>query len=206
MAFFSYISPKCKSEKKSPIHRFGVFATESIRRGELIAIWGGHIMTAKQRAMIPKEILDIDYSVQVHEDLYLGPKAIEELDEAEFFNHSCFPNAGVKGQILLVARRDIQEGEEICFDYKTTDTEEMNFLCQCGSTDCRKTITGEAWKDPAFQKKNEGFFSWYLQEKINAYNQEQEENFIAFAQRYRGLKHRNSSKEKGCTEGGAFQL
>jgi uncharacterized protein len=205
MAFFSYLSPKCKSEKKSPIHRFGVFAVESIRRGELIAAWGGHIMTAKQRAMLPKEILDIDYSVQIHEDLYLSPKAIEELDEAEFFNHSCSPNAGVKGQILLVARRDVQEGEEICFDYETTDAEGMNFLCHCGSAECRKIITGEAWKDPAFQKKNEGFFSWYLQEKINEYNKGQEKRFIEFAKVYRNYKHRNDSKEKNCTEGEVFQ-
>ncbi len=166
MAFSSYLSPKCKAEKKSLIHRFGVFATESIQRNELIAIWGGHIMTAQQIAMLPKEILDFDYPVQVHEGLYLGPKAREELNEAEFFNHSCSPNAGVKGQIILVARRDIQEGEEICFDYETTDTEGVNFLCHCGSVKCRKTITGEAWKDPAFQKEHEGFFSWYLQEKI----------------------------------------
>ncbi len=126
-------------------------------------------MAAKEIAMLPKEVRDFDYPVQIHEDFYLGPKALEELDDTEFFNHSCSPNAGVKGQMLLIARRDIQRGEEICFNYETTDTKGINFLCRCGSANCRKTITGAAWKDPAFQKEHEGFFSWYLQEKIRAH-------------------------------------
>lgn len=179
MAFHSYLSPKCKAERKSHIHRLGVFAREEIRCGELIAIWGGHIMTAQEIATLPKEIRDFDYPVQIHEDFYLGPKEGAELDEAEYFNHSCSPNAGVKGQCILVARRDISAGEEICFDYETTDSGMMNFLCKCGTAECRQNITGESWKNPAFQKKHEGFFSWYLQEKINIYNQEQEKNLLA---------------------------
>jgi hypothetical protein len=37
----------------------------------------------------------------------------------------------------------------------------------CGSPNCRGLITEEDWKIPELQKKYDGYFSWYLQEKID---------------------------------------
>lgn len=159
----SYLSPKCEVKMKDAIHRYGVFAKEDITQGELLTIWGGCVITREQMNNMPK---DIQYPIQVYDDLYFGPTKKEEIDDAEMFNHSCMPNAGVKGSIILVARRDIQKGEEICFDYETTDTEEMDFLCSCGTKACRKIINGKAWMNKEFQEKNKGYFSWYLEEKI----------------------------------------
>jgi uncharacterized protein len=153
------------------VHRYGVFAREIIHRGELIAMWGGYVMTTGQVERLPREIQEFDYPVQIYEGLFLGPRSADDLDGAEMFNHSCEPNAGIKGQIMLVARRDIELGEEICFDYETTDSEEMWMLCNCGTPSCRHVINGEAWKDAQFQTRNAGYFSWYLQEKIERYNQ-----------------------------------
>lgn len=116
---------------------------------------------------MPKEILDYDYPVQIFDGLYLGPKKAEDLDDSEMFNHSCNPNAGVKGQNILVGRKDIKAGEEICFDYETTDFQGLNIICKCDSKNCRGEITGSSWRDPKFQRRNRGYFSWYLQEKIN---------------------------------------
>ncbi|MHB8630096.1 MAG: SET domain-containing protein-lysine N-methyltransferase [Aggregatilineales bacterium] len=81
-------------------------------------------------------------------------------------NHSCDPNAGVKGQNVLVARRDIAPGEEICFDYETTDTQGMNFVCRCGSPKCRKRIRGQAWKNRQFQEANWEYLSEYIQRRL----------------------------------------
>lgn len=107
------------------------------------------------------------YPIQIYEGFYLGPKTSEDIDDSEMFNHSCSPNAGVKGSNILVARCDILVGEEICFDYETTDLQDLEFKCECQSNNCRKYINGSSWKDPVFQKQNEGYFSWYIQEKIN---------------------------------------
>lgn len=111
--------------------------------------------------------MELGYPVQIYEGFYLGPKSAEDLDDAERFNHSCDPNAGVKDQNILVARRDIEVGEEVYFDYETTDIQGLDFACQCGADICRGRITGESWKDPTFRIKNKGYFSWYLQNKID---------------------------------------
>ena len=166
----SYISPKCEIQMKSTIHRYGVFAKEHIQKDELLAIWGGHIIAAGNMDTLPKEILQHDYPVQVYDNLYLGPGNKAEVDEAEMFNHSCTPNAGIKGSIILVARHNIEKGKEICFDYETTDIEGMNFLCSCNTKACRKIINGQAWMQKSFQRKNIGYMSWYIEEKIKQVN------------------------------------
>ncbi len=167
MRIHSYLSPKCKALSDSPIHRFGVFALTNISKGELIALWGGFAMTRKEVQNLPKEVLTYEYPVQIYPGFWIGPKKKSELDDCEMFNHSCDANAGVKGQIVLVARRNIKKGEEICFNYQTTDTQDLHFVCKCGAKNCRRKIDGQAWKNPKFQKEYQGYFSWYIQEKIN---------------------------------------
>lgn len=127
-------------------------------------------MSLKELKRLPLGIQTFEYPVQIYEGFYLGPKRVKDLDDAEMFNHSCDANAGVKGQNALVARRPIKAGEETCFDYETTDTDNFNFRCCCGAKNCRGKINGSAWKRPEFQKAHKGFFSWYLAEKIKTYN------------------------------------
>jgi uncharacterized protein len=83
-----------------------------------------------------------------------------------FSNHSCDPNIGVKGQIVFVAMRDIQTGEELTHDWATTDDDDYELECRCNSPNCRKVITGQDWRKPALQERYRGFMSMYLQEKI----------------------------------------
>ncbi|PIY79049.1 MAG: SET domain-containing protein-lysine N-methyltransferase [Candidatus Pacebacteria bacterium CG_4_10_14_0_8_um_filter_43_12] len=162
----SYLSPKCEANNSSKIHRYGVFAKENIQKGELIALWGGYIITLAELRKLPREILDYDYPVQIYKNFYLGPKSEKDLDDCEMFNHSCHANAGVKGQNILVARRKIKAGEEICFDYETTDTQDLKFTCKCGAKKCRGKINGTSWKNPKFQRSSKGYLSFYIQEKI----------------------------------------
>lgn len=190
MKIHSYLSNKCEAKQKSKIHRFGVFAKEDIKAGELITIWGGYIMTLEEVEKLPQDILRYEYPVQVYEGVFLGPKTVADLDDAEMFNHSCTPNAGIKGQNLLIARRDINKGEEICFDYETTDTQEMNFKCKCGSFLCRKMITGNAWKDKKFQRQNKGYLSWYIEEKIRMLSNKKTHTYKQTAQ---SIPHPNTT-------------
>jgi len=205
MTVHSYLSLKCEI-RESSIHKLGVFAKEALKKGEVVAIFGGDILTVEETDGLPQALFE-DF-LQVYEGIYLGQRACSDLDAPFKINHGCSPNIGVKGQTLFVARRDISRGEEMLWDYETTELPEKSWgiVCHCGSFECRGLINGEAWKDPAFQKKNEGFFSWYLQEKINRYQKEQEETFIAASKRYRSLKQRKRSQENSCTEGEAFQL
>ena len=99
-----------------------------------------------------------------------------ELEEADYFNHSCSPNAGFKGQIFLVSMRNIEAGEEITFDYamvlhSSSNTDPYKMICKCGAPNCRKIITDDDWMIPELQESYDGYFQWYLQEKINKLKQ-----------------------------------
>ncbi len=164
MKKLSSLSPKCIANKGSKISQNGVFAKENLKKGELIAVWGGYIYDLKEFRALPSPT--DEYPVQVYDTHFIGPKPGDVLDPCEMFNHSCDANAGVKGQIILIARRDIKKGEEICFDYETTNITDLVFTCNCGSRICRKKITGNSWKNPSFQKKYKGYLSYYIEEKI----------------------------------------
>lgn len=109
-----------------------------------------------------------DFSLQIADGFVFGAKYEHELEDPDYFNHSCEPNAGWKGQIFLVAMRDIEANEEIFFDYATVvSLEGYGFPCLCGAPGCRRQVTCHDWMIPELQKKYEGWFQWYLQEKIN---------------------------------------
>jgi SET domain-containing protein len=149
----------------------GVFSKENIVRGTRLAVFGGELMLIDEIRNLPKHLQG--YTMQIEERFILGPpQNSTEPEESDFFNHSCEPNSGFKGQMFLVAMRDIKKNEEITFDYAMVVSESVgsDFVfemeCKCGSSNCRKKITENDWKLPEIQKKYYGFFSQYLQDKI----------------------------------------
>jgi len=81
----------------------------------------------------------------------LGPKV----------NHSCDPNCGVRlndeQAFDVVARQQIDAGQELTFDYAMRNFTIDHFpaVCLCGSPRCRGSVTG--WKDlTAAQKAGHG--------------------------------------------------
>jgi hypothetical protein len=53
-------------------------------------------------------------------------------------NHSCDPNVVLDTEhMLMIARRDIEKGEELSFFYPATEWEmQAPFICLCGSANC----------------------------------------------------------------------
>jgi hypothetical protein len=163
VAKFSWLSPKCAARKLEN-GQHGVFALAPIAQGEILSVWGGEIMTRAQVEQMPEKYQH--YATQVEQDFYLS--GISE-DDADYFNHSCNPNAGMDGQIVLVAMRDIAPGEEICFDYAMTDGSDYDeFECHCGAPECRGVVRGSDWRNPALWEKYRGYFMPYLQRRIDA--------------------------------------
>jgi len=143
----------------------GVFARAPIRRGELLTMWGGELHTAQALVHMPLRVRV--HAIQVHDELFLVPHA--RLEGADFFNHCCDPNAGLHGQIGLVALRDITPGEQVCYDYAMSDGSAYDeFECHCGAATCRKRIRGSDWMLPQLQQRYRGYFSPYLQQRIEA--------------------------------------
>ncbi|MBU6280459.1 MAG: SET domain-containing protein-lysine N-methyltransferase [Actinomycetales bacterium] len=144
---------------------WGSFATEPIPAGETVAAFGGWVVS---RAVLSTMSHDRQgRSIQIDEDLYLVSSDTPE--PGDMLNHSCEPNCGLAGSSLLVAMRDIEPGEELCFDYAMCDASDYDeFACLCGQPTCRGVVTGADWRDPVIQAKYLGFFSPYLNRRIAA--------------------------------------
>ena len=129
----SYLSPRLRGLPKANGNGNGIFAQESLKKGELLAVFGGSVYPWELFAALPER--ERSLSLQVEENLFLVP---DKIGEGDYVNHSCDPNAGLSGQIALVAMRDIQPGEEVCFDYAMSDTVPYDeFDCRCGAENCR---------------------------------------------------------------------
>jgi len=138
----------------------GTFCTTPVQKGEVLAVFGGNAVTREELSTYP--LADRQNCVQVTGELYLVPFPAGPGDH---FNHSCVPNAGISGQIVLVAMRDIAVGEEVCFDYAMTDSSDYDeFECWCGTTRCRQKITGTDWKLPELQARYRGYFARHIEE------------------------------------------
>ena len=145
----------------------GVVALEKIHRDEIVAIKAGHIVRADELARINQEVGD--FALQIDETFYLSPRSLAEVDDMTvFINHSCDPNVGFRGQVVYVALRDIEIGEELCHDYAMERSDDYALDCHCGSPLCRQTISGNDWKLPELQARYGHYFSIYLWKKINA--------------------------------------
>lgn len=122
----------------SPIHRYGIFAEESIPRGrKVIEYTGERISRAETRKRYARPMhylftLDAYWTI----DGAVGGSG------AEFINHSCDPNLRAwihKGHILYMSRRVIRPGEELTVDYKFKRGSLLD-ICSCGSPKCRGAI------------------------------------------------------------------
>ena len=69
-----------------------------------------------------------------------------------YINHSCDPNIGFAGNVVLVAMRDIHAGEELTTDYAMFDDYEGSMDCTCGRPNCRRRIDGRDWQRPDLQE------------------------------------------------------
>ena len=165
MAINSYISPKAKV-KKSKIEGLGLFVVKPIKKGEIVAIKGGHIMDGKTLEGVEGQIEE-SY-IQIEDNYYIGAmKKAEVRGNKMFINHSCDPNVGIRGQISFVAMRNIRKGEELTYDWVMENPGKWSFKCNCGGKNCRMTITGNDWELPSLQKRYKGFFSAFIQEKFD---------------------------------------
>lgn len=135
-----------------------------ISAGEIVCIWGGAVITEDVARSLSPE--DRRYTMQIEERLFVLT-TVAQKSGPDFINHSCEPNCGLDGQLLLRAMRDIEAGEEITCDYAISESTDLHsFNCLCGSDRCRGTITGEDWRREDVRERYSGWMSPYLARKI----------------------------------------
>ena len=124
--------------RKSPIHRYGVYAGEPIPARRKVIEYTGELISRKEtrrRGLGPRTYLFTLNSYWTVDGSVGG-------SGAEYINHSCEPNLRswiLKNHILYMSKREIAAGEELTVDYKfARDVGEVR--CQCGSSTCRGTI------------------------------------------------------------------
>lgn len=129
---------------KSLIQGWGLFADEAIARDDFVIEYKGEIcsesvMEARQK-LYDEEGCD-DYIFRIDKRWFCD--ATKKGSMARFINHSCNPNCYTKilrhnklQKIAIYAKRDIEAGEELHYDYKFP-YEENKIVCTCGSVNCR---------------------------------------------------------------------
>jgi hypothetical protein len=163
----TYISPKASKGEVSAIEGRGLIAVEPIAKDEVVAIKGGHIVDTGTLNALPERLQNSE--VQIADGFHLVA-----LDDAEyepvmlFINHSCEPNVGFAGNVVLVAMRDIAAGEELTTDYAFFDDSDDSMECHCGTPSCRGTVEGRDWRRPELQSAYGQYFSWYLHRRFRS--------------------------------------
>lgn len=122
---------------RSPLHGYGVVATQDFPEGALLAevegvAWRSH------------EQWDDTYSLRINDEL-----CFDMVDQTRWINHSCEWNAEIdlgldeNGEpwAKVYAWRDIKAGEEITYDYEFPP--ELAEPCHCGAAKCRGMIVRE---------------------------------------------------------------
>jgi hypothetical protein len=158
-------------EGPSRIHGIGVFASYRIAEGDVVMRWGGVVIDA------------MDYDPALHR-----PSATTRYDESrlltrfvgserrfdESLNHSCDPNAWMLGEATLVARRAIEAGEEVTTDCAMWSDDDYVYTtrCLCGSSFCRRTITGLDWRLRDLRDRYRGHFLPCIERACRALEQD----------------------------------
>ncbi len=142
-----------KIELRLGAEGLGVFACQPIAPGDvLIAL--AHVFVDKPAR----------HTIQIDSNLHQAGTG--EIDD--YLNHSCAPNTALGFERLeLVALRPIAVGEELSFNYLTSEWDmAAPFTCECGAPGCHGVIRGLRHLSPAQQDLLAPQASPYLRRRL----------------------------------------
>jgi SET domain-containing protein len=138
--------------RRSDIHGRGVFAARRIRKGTRIVEYKGERISndeADRRYDDTRMKRHHTFLFTLDKDTVIDGAIAAGGGDASYINHSCDPNceAIITGKkIFIHARRTIEPGEELAYDYQYERTGENDdelekfYLCKCGAPNCRGSI------------------------------------------------------------------
>ena len=150
--------------RQSGIHGVGVFASRVFEAGETILVIDDSRVVGAEHPLRP-ELGEFSF----HCDYLAGGKVVLMPSPERHINSSCDPSAFVRwvdGVRTVVARRVINPGEEITYDYIIDCHGGMVWHCQCGASRCRGTIVSSFFElAPEFQREYLPLLSpWFVEE------------------------------------------
>lgn len=136
--------------RNSPIHGRGVYAKHRIvKGGRIVEYLGERVSHAEADSRYELKGEDDGHTFLFIVDSRTVIDAGVGGNEARYINHGCDPNCETvteKRRIFIEAVRDIEPGEELCYDYQLTwestdDPAELAlYACRCGAKKCRGTM------------------------------------------------------------------
>ncbi len=160
----SWVTPQA-SRRRSRIHGLGLVAEEPIDRGDVVAVKWGELV---DRATLA-DYMDVanDNYLPITDSLCVAPVSQHGRGESMIYiNHSCQPNVGLMGNVVLVARRLITRGEELTIDYATFLDGAFRMDCKCGAARCRRVVRGTDWRNPSFRRRTGPYLAPYLRARV----------------------------------------
>ena len=143
---------KCKPTREQG-KGWGLVTVNGAKQGSLIQEYVGEIIdekTKRERLEIWAEDHPNDpnfYIMSLETGWYIDAR--EKGNLSRFINHSCGPNChltpvsvGGLTRVAIIAKRDIEPGEFLCYDYQFDTKDSDKFLCRCGAPGCRGTMKG----------------------------------------------------------------
>ncbi len=145
--------------RESGVHGRGVYASKPISKGARIIEYTGKRVLWENVPNDPDDphtfLFGLDNGIEVIDPTIRG-------NEARWINHSCDPNCEAieeeDERIFIYALRDLQQGEELFYDYALQVDEPITrevaeeSRCFCGSSRCRGTMLEQKKPLAAFRK------------------------------------------------------
>lgn len=157
---------------KSKLHGRGIFASRNIKKGETVFVMKGNKL---------KFLINNKKQAQIAGLNWVGFNKNEWIDPLKYciyFNHSCNPNAGIKGHVKFVALKDIKKDEEVVFDYSLNEADIFwSIKCNCNSKQCRKVIKSIQFLPPKTFYKYKDYVPKYFQRVYKRFNVSKYKNF-----------------------------
>ena len=107
---------------------------------------------------------------------------VRTIDVSSYMNHSCSPtcwfvHGGDRYEGVMVAVRDLVPGDEITYDYCTSEDCDLTpaWDCHCGSSECRGLVEFKDWQLPELQERYRGHFQPHIALKIAQQQQRQQQ-------------------------------
>jgi len=163
------LNPAIKVKINSEIEGSGLVADRFIPAGEVIFRFDDTKPPVHHYEIVnwppEKRIRFLAFACQIGEDDFSFQQG-----DIKYINHSCDPTAWWENYGTLTARRDINEGEEVAYDYSTSDiTLNYKMKCLCGSNSCRGLVTNKDYLNHDFQTKYANHLPSHVVEAIRRY-------------------------------------
>ena len=128
----------------SPIHEWGLYASEALDAGVMVIEYLGETIRQKVADVREQRYEEVGigscYMFRIDDDLIVD--ATKKGNIGRFINHSCDPccvtkiiEYGGEKKIVVITTRRVEVGEEITYDYFFAN-EQDRIACNCGARNC----------------------------------------------------------------------